>query len=451
MARNVYSAIILFILDFVIAYGSVFLGKYVQTFLPGLSLPDAFLLYKAMIFASILVGCYYFQDLYAWRYMKRSAEVFSSILLSGGIILILLAAVYYVVPSIGLDRNILLVAIISSLFLSYLFRVAYLGLRSSDIARIKAVILGDGENARFLISELVSVLHPVEFEGYIGEENPKISVRYLGDVSGISGIIDDIRPDVLVVALDRWRGKMPIHDLLDIKLSKCDVTDGPSFYEDVTGKILVEGIRPSSMIFTHGFLRTNMQVMLKRVFDIFFASLGTICAFPVMFAAAIAIRMDSPGPVFYFQDRVGRDGKDFHVIKFRSMVEDAEKNGPQWASEGDPRITRIGRFIRKTRIDELPQFINVLKNDMSFVGPRPERRYFVDQLKEHIPYYALRLHIKPGITGWAQVNYPYGDTIEDSRQKLKYDLYYAKNRSLWLDIVIIFQTLKVALKGRGAQ
>ena len=170
-----------------------------------------------------------------------------------------------------------------------------------------------------------------------------------------------------------------------------------------------------------------------------------------MLITALVIKLDSRGPVFYLQPRVGKDGKDFSVIKFRSMFQDAESAGPQWASENDPRVTRVGRFIRKARIDELPQFINVLKNDMSFVGPRPERRFFVNQLEQHIPFYALRLHLKPGITGWAQINYPYGDTFEDAKEKLKYELYYAKHRSFWLDIVIILQTIKVAIKGRGAQ
>ncbi|HQA72330.1 MAG TPA: exopolysaccharide biosynthesis polyprenyl glycosylphosphotransferase, partial [Deltaproteobacteria bacterium] len=184
---------------------------------------------------------------------------------------------------------------------------------------------------------------------------------------------------------------------------------------------------------------------------IFFALLGIVTTLPIMALTALAIRLDSPGPIFYLQQRVGKDGRDFNLIKFRSMRQDAEKKGPQWASQNDPRVTRVGRVIRKLRIDELPQFINVLKNDMSFVGPRPERRYFVDQLEKVIPYYALRLHAKPGITGWAQINYPYGDTIEDAKEKLKYELFYMKHRSLWLDLVIIFQTVKVAIKARGSQ
>ena len=189
---------------------------------------------------------------------------------------------------------------------------------------------------------------------------------------------------------------------------------------------------------------------MKRGFDVVFALIGLVVTSPIMLLTAMIIRLESPGPIFYLQHRVGKDGKDFKVIKFRSMKQDAEQGVPQWASENDPRVTRVGRIIRKLRIDELPQFINVIKNDMSFVGPRPERRYFVDQLEKVIPFYALRMHAKPGITGWAQINYPYGDTIEDAKEKLKYELYYMKHRSLWLDLVIIFQTFKVAVKARGA-
>jgi sugar transferase (PEP-CTERM system associated) len=264
-------------------------------------------------------------------------------------------------------------------------------------------------------------------------------------------MVRKMEPDLLVVAPDGWRGTLPIEDLLRVKFTLCDVIDGPTFYEQVTGRILVEEIRPSSIIFTRGFQSSRFQDIVKRMFDLAFALVGLVLSSPIMLFTAAAIRLESPGPIFYLQHRVGMDGKDFKVIKFRSMRQDAEKDGPRWASENDPRITRVGRIIRNLRIDELPQFINVIKNDMSFVGPRPERRYFVDQLEKAIPFYALRLHAKPGITGWAQINYPYGDTVEDAKEKLKFELYYMKHRSLWLDLVIIFQTLKVAVKGRGSQ
>ncbi len=451
MTRGTLSALILFLIDIMVSFGSVVAAKRLQYYLPELCLPDELLLNKAAVFSLVTVACYYFQDLYAWRYMRKLSEVLSSILLGGGITLIALAAIYFMIPLLSLERDVLILALILSLAASFTLRSAFLRVRYSDYGSTRVVIYGDGENAQFLLNEIRSGSYPIIFEGYIGKKNWDMTARHLGDPSDLSRIIAKAAPDVMVVALDGWRGNFPVDELLRIKLSLCDVTDAPSFYEDTTGRILVEEIRPSSMIFSRGFLRSHLYDATKRSFDIFCGVIGLITFSPIMLITALVIKLDSRGPVFYLQPRVGKDGKDFSVIKFRSMFQDAESAGPQWASENDPRVTRVGRFIRKARIDELPQFINVLKNDMSFVGPRPERRFFVNQLEQHIPFYALRLHLKPGITGWAQINYPYGDTFEDAKEKLKYELYYAKHRSFWLDIVIILQTIKVAIKGRGAQ
>jgi sugar transferase (PEP-CTERM system associated) len=451
MTRNVYLAGILFILDVSVSIGSVFLAKYIQRLLPEVCLPDELLWIKAIMYSSVCIVCFYFQDLYNWRYWRRSSELTSSILLGGGSTLIALALLYYILPAIGLERDVLLVALIITLGVSFLLRFGYIKLRFADNSGTRVIILGDGENAKFLFQQIRSGGYPVVFEGYLGRNNWDLPSRCLGDVSKLHSIMKEVDPDVLVVAPDGWRGTLPIDDLLHIKLASCDVIDAPTFYENITGRILVEEIRPSSIIFTRGFLSSPFQDVIKRGFDIFFAFIGLIVSSPIMLLTTIAIRLESPGPIFYLQQRVGKDGRDFKVMKFRSMRQDAEKSGPQWASANDPRVTRVGRIIRKLRFDELPQFINVIKNDMSFVGPRPERRYFVDQLEKVIPFYALRMHAKPGITGWAQINYPYGDTIEDAKEKLKYELFYMKHRSLWLDLVIIFQTIKVAIKGRGAQ
>ncbi len=451
MTRSAYSALLLFVFDLAVAAGAVFLAKYLQRLLPGVSLPDEVLWVKAGIFSVTGIVCFYFQDLYNWKYWRRISELTSSVLLGGGLALIVLAVIYYIIPAVGLERDVLLGALFIVLSLSFVIRAGYLKLRFNNSNGTRIAVLGDGDNAKFLFREMRAGGYPVIFEGYIGRNNWDLPSRCLGDVSEIHRIIKEIEPDLLVVAPDGWRGTLPIDDLLHIKLTSCDVIDAPNFYEKITGRILVEEIRPSSIIFTRGFLSSPLQDAVKRGFDIFFALVGIVVTFPIMVLTALAIRLESPGPIFYLQQRVGLDGKDFRVIKFRSMRQDAEKQGPQWASQNDPRVTRVGRIIRKLRIDELPQFLNVLKNDMSFVGPRPERRYFVDQLEKVIPYYALRLHAKPGITGWAQVNYPYGDTIEDAREKLKYELFYMKHRSLWLDLVIIFQTIKVAIKARGSQ
>jgi sugar transferase (PEP-CTERM system associated) len=451
MMRRFFFAAILFILDIAFAVGAVFFAKHVQLLLPELCLPDELLWVKASTYAFVTIICFYFQDLYDWKYWKKPSELISSILLGEGLTLIILAFIYYILPMIGLERDVLLIAITMTSGLAFVFRILYLKLRFTHYAGLKVVVLGDGENAKFLFRELRSGGYPVIFEGYIGRSNWDLPLRCLGDAPELTDIIHKIDPDVLVVAPDGWRGTLPIEHLLRVKFTLCDVIDGPTFYEQITGRILVEEIRPSSIIFTRGFQSSRFEDLMKRIFDLVFAVLGLIITLPIMLLTAMIIRIDSPGPIFYLQRRVGMDGKDFKVIKFRSMRHDAEKDGPKWASENDPRITRVGRIIRKLRLDELPQFINVLKNDMSFVGPRPERRYFVDQLEKAIPFYALRLHAKPGITGWAQINYSYGDTFEDAKEKLKYELYYMKHRSLWLDLVIIFQTIKVAIKGRGSQ
>lgn len=451
MTRSAYSAITLFLFDVWVALGSVFLAKYLQRALPGVSLPDDMLWFKAGIYATTGILCFYFQDLYNWKYWRKTSELVSSLLLGGGLTLIALALCYYIVPAVGLERDVLLGSLAITLMAAFAFRQTSMKLKFGNRNATRVVVLGDGDNAKFLFREIRSGGYPVVFEGYIGRNNWDLASRYLGDVNGLHRIIREHEPDLLVVAPDGWRGTLPIDDLLHIKLTTCDVIDAPSFYENITGRILVEEIRPSSIIFTHGFLSSPIQDAFKRGFDVFFALVGFTLTLPIMLLTAAAIRLESPGPVFYVQQRVGLDGKDFNLIKFRSMRQDAEKGGPQWASENDPRVTRVGRIIRKIRVDELPQFFNVLRNDMSFVGPRPERRYFVDQLEKVIPFYALRLHAKPGITGWAQVNYPYGDTIEDAKEKLKYELFYMKHQSLWLDLVIIFKTIKVAIKGRGAQ
>ncbi len=449
--RRFFSAAILFILDIIVAGGSVFLAKYIQRFLPEVSLPDEFLWIKAGVYTLVTLVCFYFQDLYDWKYWKKPSELISSILLGEGLTLIMLAFIYYILTIIGLERDVLLMAIAITSLSSFSFRMLYLKLRFTHYAGMKVVILGDGENAKFLFREIRSGGYPVIFEGYIGRSNWDLPLRCLGEASSLVDIVHKVDPDILVVAPDGWRGTLPIEDLLRVKFTLCDVIDSPTFYEQVTGRILVEEIRPSSIIFTRGFQSSRFEDLIKRVFDLVFGLFGLVISFPIMLLTALAIRIDSPGPIFYLQKRVGRDGRDFNVIKFRSMRQDAEKDGPKWASENDPRITRVGRIIRKLRMDELPQFINVIKNDMSFVGPRPERRYFVDQLEKAIPFYALRMHAKPGITGWAQINYPYGDTFEDAKEKLKFELYYMKHRSMWLDLVIIFQTIKVAIKGRGSQ
>lgn len=259
--------------------------------------------------------------------------------------------------------------------------------------------------------------------------------------------------DEIIVALtERRAGSMPLRELLDCKLSGVRVFDLTTYFERMLGQIRIDFVNAGWLIFGDGFNQGFYRTAVKRAFDIFFSGLLILLASPIMVLAAIAVVLESKGPVFYKQERVGANNRVFKVVKFRSMRTDAEKDGkPRWATKNDSRVTRVGQFIRKTRIDELPQLFNVLGGDMSLVGPRPERPFFVEQLTNEIPYYAVRHSLKPGVTGWAQVRYQYGSSVEDSQEKLQYDLYYVKNHSLLLDLVILFETVGVVVTGKGAQ
>jgi sugar transferase (PEP-CTERM system associated) len=245
---------------------------------------------------------------------------------------------------------------------------------------------------------------------------------------------------------------MPLRELLDCKASGIKVYDLNTHFEKTLGQIRVDYVNASWLIFGDGFNQDSLRSGVKRAFDIFSASVLCVLSAPLMAITAVLIKLESPGPALYRQDRVGLNGRLFSITKFRSMRTDAEQDGtPRWAAPNDDRITRVGHFIRKLRIDELPQLFNVLRGDMSLVGPRPERQYFVDQLTQEIPFFALRHSVKPGVTGWAQVRYQYGATVEDSQEKLQYDLYYVKNNSLFLDLVVLFETIGVVLTGKGAR
>ena len=277
--------------------------------------------------------------------------------------------------------------------------------------------------------------------------------RVLQDKGSILSVAKKHRVDEIVVGVrERRGGGLPADQLLECKLAGIDVVDLPSFFERETGQIQVESLNPSWMIFSDGFQRGSVKDMSKRLFDITASGLLLLLTLPVMLITALLIWMESGIPVLYRQERVGEYGRIFQVLKFRSMRLDAERDGmPQWAKKHDDRVTRVGRFIRLLRIDELPQVFNVFKGDMSFVGPRPERPYFVEELTKKISYYPSRHTVRPGITGWAQIRYPYGATVEDALQKLQYDLYYVKNHTLFLDLIILLQTMQVILFGKGAR
>ncbi len=305
------------------------------------------------------------------------------------------------------------------------------------------LILGTGQISR-IFEELNRYRHNIRIQAVVDAQ--KIKEMNLARYAMENKIHS------IVISLKDRRGTLPIHEILECKMNGIEVMEWPTFYEKNMNKIDIMNVNPSHLVLGDGFQRNRVTVVVKGVMDRVLALLGLLTFAPVGTLIALAIRLNSPGPVFYSQERVGLNGKTFRILKFRSMVTDAEKNrAPQWASEQDPRITKVGRFLRKTRLDEVPQLINILKGEMSFIGPRPERPYFVEELEKCIPFYGLRHVTKPGLSGWAQIRYRYGATVEDAVKKLEYDLYYIKNLSIFLDLMIFMETIQVILFGKGSR
>jgi sugar transferase (PEP-CTERM system associated) len=291
----------------------------------------------------------------------------------------------------------------------------------------------------------------MEVSGWTGAMNGVLDRDAL--TKAVEGLLAAPRSiDRVIVALSDRRGTLPVRELLDLRLSNVKIEEAADLLEKIHGKIEIDGLQPSSLIFADGFRLNATMMLARRVVSIGVSLLLLVVFLPLIPIIALAIKLTSPGPVLYRQHRVGRRGKIFNCYKFRTMRADAEADtGPTWAGDDDPRITRVGRFLRQTRLDEIPQLFNVVRGDMSFVGPRPERPEFVDWLSREIPYYNLRHIIRPGITGWAQVCYEYGASLEQAKEKLRYDLYYVKHISLAFDLYIMFTTIKIVLFGRGAR
>jgi len=328
-------------------------------------------------------------------------------------------------------------------------------IRSSVVFQKNILVIGTGPMAK-KIEHLISA-SPGRYNlvGYIGTASDPVSVAPEAIIGSMDKIVEMARhynAHALVIALTERRGNLTIEKLVACKLMGVRIMEYPSFYEMITGKIPVEDINPSWLVQSSGFLITPMVRIMKRVLDIILASLLLGVMLPFFLPVVLIIKLTSPGPVFYFQERVGTHGKNFTIYKFRSMTADAEKTtGAAWARENDSRVTSFGLFMRKTRIDELPQLINVLNGDMSFIGPRPERPEFVEQIQEITPYYKERHAVKPGITGWAQVMFPYGASLGDAVEKLRYDLYYINNLSFTLELMIMLETVKVVLFRKGSR
>ncbi len=400
----------------------------------------------------------YYHDLYNFRVKKRTLEISIRIIQAIGVAFIGLAVLYYLFPSLILKGGVFFVGLFILVLFLVSWRLIYQFLCQHHLWNERILLIGGGRLASLIGEEISSNLD----SGYVVKavfSNPGDSglaerlnaERYNGyDELCEYALANGIRK--IVVALEERRGGSPVQALLDCRMQGIKVFEGYSFYEVLSGRILARNTPPSWLIFSDGFRRYRITVWSKRAADICLASLGIVVSLPLQLGIGILVRITSPGPVLYKQSRVGQKEKTFQVIKFRTMRRDAEEQrGAVWAEERDPRITAAGGLLRKLRLDELPQFWNVLKGEMSFVGPRPERPEFVGQLKKRLPYYGERHTVKPGITGWAQVNYGYGASEEDALRKLEYDLFYIKNLSLVLDLYIVLKTIKIVLVGHGAR
>jgi sugar transferase (PEP-CTERM system associated) len=331
------------------------------------------------------------------------------------------------------------------------WRTAHSWIVRQPYFRERVYVLGTGERAQRLLEGLRKRADlGIEVVGWTGNITGELTRETVA--THLRGVAQEKGVHCVIVAMPDRRGTLPVEELLDLRLAGVKVEEATSWLEKITGRIEVEQLYPSWLIFVEGFRFSTFHRMLRRALNFTAALIGLMFSLPLIPFIALAIRLDSPGPVFYRQKRVGRLDVPFHCYKFRTMRADAEADtGATWALDDDPRITRVGQFLRASRLDEIPQLWCVLKGDMHFVGPRPERPEFVEWLSREVPYYGVRHVVRPGITGWAQVQYKYGNTLEDAREKLQYDLFYIKNASVGLDFWIIFQTIKIVLLGRGAQ
>ena len=420
---------------------------------------------KIGVIAAAFIVCMYYFDLYDSSVLGNRREVLVRLIQVLGTVCTLLAFVYYVYPPLKMGRGIFLIGLLFVAILLFFWRRLFLAINSMPQLAERALIFGDGPLAAPLIQELntrpelglrVVCQIPTDDEGnaHVNGERSESS----GDAAqtlvrkDLSRAVDVHRVNRIIVAMGDRRGKLPVELLLSLKSHGVLIQDGTEAYEAITGKVPVESLRLGWLLFSPGFHVSRLLLLYKRVASVLISIVGLLFSLPLLPFIVLGIKLTSAGRVLYRQKRVGRDGVVFHCYKFRTMRADAEADsGPTWAADDDPRITMVGRFLRISRLDEIPQLWNVLRGDMSLVGPRPERPEFVERLTQEIPHYNLRHSVRPGITGWAQIRYKYGSSIEDAKEKLRYDLFYIKNISIGLDFLVFFQTIKIILLGRGAR
>jgi len=412
--------------------------------------------WQVLVVVGIFQMCFYFNELYDPQPAERREDEILRIGQALSAAALMLGLLYFLFPGLLVGRGVF--------FLNMVLACGFILLVRQAVDKLwlaaptpNMVILGTGMLAATVARELsVRPDLRINLLGFVHESavSPAASGTLfgrpvVGPAEQLETVAAEKRVSRIVVAMEDRRGLLPTASLVRLRVQGVIVEDAHSIISALTGRVWLSTVRPSWFVFSDGFRRSRLTTLLKRALDICFGVLGFVLSLPVMAAVVLAVKLDSRGPVLYRQERVGARGRSFQVLKFRSMRVDAEKNGgAQWASVNDPRVTRIGKYLRKFRFDELPQFVNVIRGDMSFVGPRPERPVFVSELRKEIPYYDERHSVRPGLTGWAQVQYPYGASVEDAYRKLEYDLFYLKNMSVFFDCAIIFQTVRTVLMGR---
>jgi sugar transferase (PEP-CTERM system associated) len=407
--------------------------------------------YKIFAATALVLLCSHWLDLYDTARLHTEGELYFRLLIFLGVLAFILAGVAYVRPEILSGSGSSAVGLLTLTVALFGWRVAFTWLIQLPILVERVYVLGTGERAQRLVQGL--------------RQNPEIGVEIVSWTGKMEGAVtsDSVAAHLMevvrvrkihrvIVAMPDRRGTIPMRELLDLRMQGVKIEEAATWLEKISGKIEVENLYPSWLVFGEGFRRSPTFIAVRRVVSVIISLIGLIFSLPLLPLIMLAVRLDSAGPIFYTQTRVGKNGRLFKVVKFRTMRQDAEAaNGPQWADNNDPRVTRVGKILRTSRLDEIPQMWCVLKGDMAFVGPRPERPEFIERLIEEIPYYGVRHMVRPGITGWAQIKYKYGSTVEDSREKLQYDLFYIKNHSIGLDLLIMFLTIKTVVLRRGAQ
>ena len=408
-------------------------------------------IFKILGFTGLTLLLSYYFDLYEPQRISGGWEIYFRLLLVLSVLCFILGCVVIVYPSIYIGPHVLTIGICFLAIMLVLWRRSYEWIIGLSAFRERVYILGNGERAQ-TVTHTLRTRRDAGMEVVSGGSQDVFNSDYERFEADLRSFCTaKPRIDRVIVAMENRRGAMPVRELLDLRLRGVIIEDSSVLLERLLGRLPLDGLNPSSLIFTHGFNVKASQQILRRIVSMVVSFIGLLMCLPFIPFLILAVRLTSPGPIFFRQTRVGLRGRPFTVIKFRTMRQDAEAKGAVWATKNDPRVTSLGRFMRKTRLDEIPQLWNVLRGDMGFVGPRPERPEFVQWLSSEIPFYELRHIIRPGITGWAQVRYQYGATLEETKQKLEYDLYYVKHLSIGLDLLIMFETVKTIILRWGAQ